>query len=257
MKQTVSNPLILLAAITALTAPALADYSNDFTSGTDADFTHYSPLQGFGAGGVYSFPGGGYSISAPASPLPGTLGPGRAASFLTAQNYGDFNVSYDILGYSAANAQFMGVFSRVSTPGLGTLNGYAMGLDTTTGQLFISRVQGEQSLGPIGVSAVSAALTLNPANAYSLSFSAVGSSFTGSLRDKLTGTLLATVSGTDSTYASGELGLGVAAQTFDAGALAQATFDNLSVSAVPEPAGWAFTAAGGLVAFAWLRRRSK
>ncbi len=257
MKQTVTNPLIVLVAIAALTAPALADYSNDFASGSDAGFTHYSPLQGFGAGGVFTFPAGGYSIGAPASPLPGTVGPARAASFLTAQTYGDFNVSYDILGYSAANAQFMGVFSRVSTPGLGTLSGYAMGLDTTTGQLFISRVQGEQSLGPIGVSAVSGALSLNPATAYSLSFSAAGSSFTGSLRDKSSGTLLASVSGTDSTYASGEIGFGVAAQTFATGATAEATFDNLSVTAVPEPAGWAVTAAGGLVAFAWLRRRSK
>ncbi len=257
MKPFLTNPLIVLAALAALAAPALADYSNDFTSGSDADFTHYSPLQGFGAGSVYTFPAGGYGISAPASPAPGALGPARAGSFLSGQSYADFNVTYDILSYSTANAQFMGVFGRVSTPGLGTLNGYAMGLDTTTGQLFISRVQGEQSLGPIGASAVSAALTLNPADAYSLSFSAVGSAFTGSLRDKSTGTLLASVSGADSTYASGELGFGVAAQTLTAGASAEAVFDNLSVTAVPEPAGWAFTAAGGLVAFAWLRRRSK
>ncbi len=257
MKPFVTNPLIVLAALAALTAPALADYSNDFTSGSDADFTHYSPLQGFGAGGVYSFPGGGYSISAPASPAPGALGPARAGSFLTSQTYGNFDISYDILSYSTANAQFMGVFGRVSTPGLGTLNGYAMGLDTTTGQLFISRVQGEQSLGPIGPAAVSAALTLTPADAYSLSFSAVGSAFTGSIRDKTTGTLLASVSGTDSTYASGEIGFGVAAQTFGAGATAEATFDNLSVTAVPEPADWSLIAAGGLGVFAWMRRRSK
>ena len=258
MKTPITNPLALLAAAAALTPSVLADYSNDFTSHSDADFQHYSPLSGFGAGGVYSFPGGGgYSIAAPASPAPGQLGPARVGSFLTGQTYGDFTVHYDISGYSTASPQFMGVFSRVSTPGLGTLNGYAMGLDTTSGQLFISRVQGEQSLGPISASAVSGALTLSPSATYSLSFTAVGSSFNGSIWDKATGTVLATVSGTDSTYASGEIGFGVAAQSFASGASAQAVFGNLSVASVPEPSTWAL-AVTGLVGLGWtLRRRSE
>jgi hypothetical protein len=254
MKNHIPNPLVLLAVAAALTTPVLADYSNSFASGSDADFTHYSPLQAFGAGAVYSFPGGGYSISAPASPAPGQLGPARAASFLTGQSYGDFTVHYDISGYSTANPQFMGVFARVSTPGLGTLNGYAMGLDTTTGQLFISRVAAEQSLGPISASAVSGALTLSPSTTYSLSFTAVGSSFNGAIWDKATGTVLATVSGTDSNYASGEIGLGVAAQSFAAGASAQAVFGNLSVASVPEPSTWAL-AVTGLAAVGWTMRR--
>jgi hypothetical protein len=194
---------------------------------------------------VYTFPSGaGYSISAPASPLPGTVGPARAGSFLIGQTYTDFNVSYDILGYSVANPQFMGAFARVTTPGLGTLNAYALGLDTTTSQLIISRIRNEQSLGAIGPSAASAALTLNPADTFRLSFSATGGLFTGTVTDLTTGTLLATVSGSDGNYPGGQIGLGVAAQSFANGAVAQATFGNFQVTATPEPSMLALAALG-------------
>ena len=85
-------------------------------------------------------------------------------------------------------------------------------------------------------------------------FSEQGSKITW---DKATGTVLATVSGTDSTYASGEIGFGVAAQSFASGASAQAVFGNLSVASVPEPSTWAL-AVTGLVGLGWtLRRRSE
>ena len=253
--KTHSHSLATLLVGVTLALPALGDYANDFSGKNDADFTRYSPLAGFGAGGVFAFPAsGGYSISALASPAPGQLGPARAGAFLTGQTYGDFTISYQIQGFSTANSQFMGVFGRVSSPGLGTLTGYAMGLDTTTSQLFISRVQGEVSQGPIGPSAVSAALTLSATETYSLSFTAVGSSFTGSISDR-TGTELARISGTDSTFTSGQVGFGIAAQTLAAGATAQATFGNLQVAAVPEASTWALAGLGfGLLGWN-LRRR--
>ena len=239
-----------------IAVPASADYSNDFASQSDADFTRYSPLAGFGAGGVFTFPSGsGYRIGALASPAPSPLGPARAAAFITGQTFGDFTVSYTIRDYSTASPQFLGVFSRVSTPGLGTLNGYAMGLDTSTGQIFISRVQGEASQGPISPSAVSSTLSLVPSQTYSLSFSAMGPAFNGSIADSA-GTVLATISGVDGTYAVGQLGLGVAAQSLAAGATAGATFGSLQVAAVPEPSTWALGTVG-LATLGWMARRRR
>ncbi|MEN9677981.1 MAG: hypothetical protein RIS76_3877 [Verrucomicrobiota bacterium] len=69
---------------------------------------------------------------------------------------------------------------------------------------------------------------------YSLSFTAVGSSFKGSISYQ-TGTELARISGADSTLTSGQVGFGLAARTRAAGATSQATFGNLQVAPVPEP----------------------
>ena len=71
---------VLLVWTSVCARAAAAGQFDDFNSGQDADWTHYEPLAGFGAGGSYSFPNEGYRIVAAISPAPAALGPARAGS---------------------------------------------------------------------------------------------------------------------------------------------------------------------------------
>jgi PEP-CTERM motif len=197
------------------------------------------------------------SGSVPQSAAPGTLGPGRAGSFVTGQSYANFSLSFDVIAHTGSTSAFAGSFVRVSTPGLGTLNGYAVGIDFSVDRLFISKVVGEASKGAIGPNAASASLTLNPSDVYTVNYTAIGADQQATLIDKTTSTVLATVSGSDATYASGQVGLGLALQTGTAGLQTGATFGNFAVSSVPEPSTWALGVLGlaGVIAAGARRNR--
>ncbi len=133
MKRSSITTQVLLACTSLVALPALADFSDNFQSGDNA-WTHYSPLTPFGSPATYSFPNLGYQISVPQSLAPTQLGDGRGGSFVTGQSYSDFSLSFDVFG-GGGSPQFTGAFTRVTTPGLGTLNGYAVGFDYATDQL--------------------------------------------------------------------------------------------------------------------------
>jgi hypothetical protein len=223
--------------------------SDNFNAGNDTGWTHYDPFSGFGAPATYSFPSGGYQIQSALSPSPGTLGPSRAGSLRTDQTYTDFSVSYDLVDWNNSLNQAFGVLGRVTNPGLGTTDGYALTY-STGGSIDISRITGET---PTGLG--SSSITLNPANDYRFVFTGTGNALVGQVFDLSDlSTPLATATGTDSTYASGINGFVV----FDnsGAAAADATFDNY-VATVPEPSSLALMAIGGIGFMLFGRRSSK
>jgi hypothetical protein len=242
----------VLATIVLLSAAPLArGQADDFNDGNDTEWTRYSPLAPFGAGATYSFPSGGYKIAAPPSPDRGNLGPARAGSFRP-NVYTRFYASVDLVNWNDALDQAFGLLARVTTPGLGTTNGYAFTYATQGPSIDISRITAE---APAGVAAMN--FQLDPAQDYRLVFEGNGTTLTGSvyaLSDL--STPLATISGDDATYASGISGLVIFDNTGSTspGVGADATFDNyVAAVQIPEPG----SAGLLLVVGAWALRRRR
>lgn len=203
---------------------------DDFDDGDDAGWTRYDPLVGFGAGGSWSFPAGGYQIQAPTvSPNPGALGGARAGSLRNDETITDAVVSWDVVAWdNGLAAQVFGGLARVSDINLGTTDAY--GLVYGNNSLDILRFDDEAF-----TTVAAGAITLNPSNDYRFVFTLTGAALQGQVFDLAAPTTpLLTIGGTDSTYASGVTGFLVA----DGSGIgtANATFDNFSV-VVPEPAG--------------------
>src|SRR5690349_13005924 len=121
----------------------MAAVTDDFNDGNDAGWSHYAPLEDFGAPGTYEVTNGTYHITAAASPEPAQLGPGRAGAFRNDANFSDFTASIDIVDWDPTLDQAFGILARVTTPGLGTTNGYALSYSPLSGDLDISKVTGE------------------------------------------------------------------------------------------------------------------
>lgn len=247
-------PARTLIVTTALCLAVLAgvstgqSQSDDFNDGNDTGWTRYDPLAGFGAPATFSFPGGNsYRIQAGVSPNPGLLGPGRAGSVRADQTYTDFSASFDLVDWDNAQDQAFGLLARISQPGLGTTDGYAFTY-STDGSIDISRILDE---APSGVA--TASVTLNPANDYRFVFTGSGSSLSGAVFDLANlSTPLATINGTDATYAGGILGL-IVFDNSGTGA-PDATFDNYA-AVVPEPSTIALLSIGGLGLLSFATRR--
>jgi hypothetical protein len=95
---------------------------------------------------------------------------------------------------------------------------------------------------------------LNPANDYRFVFVGVGSNFQGQVYDLANlATPLATVNGTDATFASGVNGFVVFDNTPTGNGTTDATFDNY-VAVVPEPSTCALLGLAAAVC-AWMRRK--
>ncbi len=234
------NKLILSFAFCGLliTSGSAVTVFDDFNDGNDTGWTRSSPLAGFGAGGVFTFPSGGYSISAPASPNPLALGPGRAASLRNDVSQTQFEVYADLVDWDTSKpAMVMGVLARVGSFGLGTTTGY--GLVYTNGSLLMTRIDAEA-----GTTIATTPVTISIANDYRIRFTGDGSSLAGQLYDLAAPTIpIASVSFTDTTYASGVPGVFVYDGSGTGNTTATATFDNFSAS-VPEPSGLLWTLLG-------------
>ena len=235
--------LVFLAATTCHAA------IYDFTAGPSAiqGWQPYEPLVPFGVSYAFTDNPDGYRIQSGPSVNPALLGPARVGSFLPG-SMSDFGLSFDVPSYSSSPSEFLGAAARMGTVGLGTTSGYALGYDNVGGGLFMEKIVNEASAGPIGPVAF-APVALTPGQGYRFTFEGIGSTFDGAVYSlNNLATPLATVSGVDSQFSSGQVGLLVASEA-SAGA-ADATFSRFTI--VPEPAALSLLALGGL---ALLRRQ--
>lgn len=241
-----SRVAALGALILCLASTALGQ-SDDFNDGDDAGWTRYDPLAGVGSAGQWTFTGGAYRIRAAVSPAPGTVGPSRAGSLRLDQSYTDFRASVDVITFDNSQDQAIGLFGRITQPGLGTTNGYAFTY-AVSGEVNLTRVTGESptDLGHVSV-------LLVPTKSYRLVFAGQGAALSGQVFDLSNPAVpVASVSATDGTYSAGPAGLVVFDNTDSrvGSAGADATFDNFSAApfAAPEPGAAAALAVGAAVA---------
>lgn len=230
--------------LSVMLGPVPSPVTDNFNDGNDAGWTHYDPIAPFHEPplpSTYELVDGRYRIAVvQPSPDPGALGPARAGSIREDATLTDFSASIDLIDWDVTLNQAFGILARVSTPGLGTTNGYALSY-ATNGDLDISLVTGEvpDDLDP------AVDVVLDPANDYRLVFEGRGPNLVGKIFDlnDLT-TPIATTRARDATYGSGTTGIFVYDNSSFASSTADATFDNFSAGvagpADPTIAYWRF-----------------
>lgn len=206
--------------------------SDNFDDNNDTGWTRMSPLEPYGAPAAFTVVGGQYRLQAPASPLPGTLGPGRAGSLINGDPLGAFRVSVDLVTWNDSLDQAFGILARVAEPGLATLDGYALTYvneqGTASSTLQIIRIRNEDTAGG---TLATISIRLTPGQGYRLVFSGIGAQLTGEVYalTNLT-TPLATITANNAEFTSGACGLFVYDNSTGGGGTADATFDNFSAS---------------------------
>lgn len=243
-------------------SPAMAQtWIQDFNNDDSDDWETYSPA----SEGTFTIADGVYNIQA-AAPLHALLGPGRAGSLLKDVTVSDFRISVDLVDWADELPQSLGIVARVNEFELGEADGYFFNYSPgpsagrNKGEIEITRFDDEMR-HPEVFAAAQLTEDLNSAFDYRFVFTGVGGLLTGSVYRIGDETPIATVELFDDEYLSGRVGLLVMDSNPDAPSSqklgpANATFDNFSVSAIPEPSTYA-TLAGlvvGVAAF-WLRRK--
>lgn len=254
--------LLLSLALPGTANASLANYinvayQNDFSSLTDAGWTHLN-LFALSSGQTWSAATGAYRLTAPPNGYnPGTGQYGFVGSVPTGLTLANGYVQSDVVAWQGPGPYgAFGVGSRLGalTTPLG-LTGYAIVYEpygnSGAGNIRLER------LGPPGIfnNLGSQNVALTPGNQYTFTLETTGSSIVGSLwQVGQVGTvpgLIGQVSATDATYASGAVGLfGVAQAPIPT---VDTTWDNFIVM-VPEP-GTATLLGLGLVGFLAARRR--
>ncbi|HEY0457319.1 MAG TPA: hypothetical protein VGE41_13190 [Verrucomicrobiae bacterium] len=212
---------------------------DDFSSGNDNLWTHSDPLRGFGVGGTgtWSVVNGAYRIQASPCQNPATYGPGRAGSLLTGVTYSQFYLTVDLVNWDNSLDQIFGILTRVSNPGLGTLNGYGFTYATRTGRNAFGELELLRITNEGGTDMTTALnISLNPVNHYRMVFVGSGSDFTGMLFQLPDVTTpIATLFATDATYATGNIGLFTYDNSSTKNHAADSTFDNFAIANVAPP----------------------
>ena len=255
-KSIFGSACLLVFASFVSTAQAGFTMLSDFNSNTgDIGFNQYNPL----GGGTWSFPNGGYQITAAASPNPLVLGAGRAGSF-PAGSFADVKLNWDLVDWDDSLDQAFGGAVRVNEIGPGTFDGYLFVYNTSEWQpgtssssIRIGRIENSR-----GFLLDRSDIELDPTKDYRFEFTAVGNNFTGQVFDleDLT-TALASVQATDSTYAAGQTALLVINWNDQLNGPADATFDNFRAEVVPEPTSLMLGAISLTGLAGWCRRRKK
>jgi hypothetical protein len=203
--------------------------SDDFNDGNDDGWTRLLPLAVVGGTANFTFPDGDrYRVQVGASPDPATYGRARGGSLRDGISHQSFRVSVDIVEPDTSLKQDFGILARVTTPGLGTLNGYSATFDATADRVYLSRVDDED-----GTTLSTTSLTLEQEKSYRLIFHGFEDQFLMEVFE--TGDLSAPIlsmTGSDATYAAGSTGIfGFAAQ---ATGTVDVTFDNFSAGENPD-----------------------
>jgi hypothetical protein len=257
----------VLGLVVVASFPAMAQTAVDFSEG-DGAFTRYDPFSPWSDSATFNTDGGVYQIQAVAPPDASTeYGPGRAGAVLTGVSLSNFSVSVDVVSWDSTLPQSFGIVARVSEFGLGTSDGYffnyapGSGRGRTFGEVEISRFD-DEIRNTEALTAMQVTDDLSSGTGYRFVFEGVGSLLTGSIYELTDlSTPLITIQLADSTYLSGGVGLLVTDSSLSSSSgpvPADATFDNFTASAIPEPGTYAALAglASGLTAF-WFRRKRR
>lgn len=229
-------------------------YNNDFSSGTDAGWTHISAFA-LSSGQTWNASTGAYEMTAPPNGFnPGTGSYGFGGSAVTGLTIGNGYVQSDVVAWNGPGAfGAFGVGSRLGNlaTALG-MTGYAFVYEpygnTLAGDIRLEWLGGAGVFNTLGALNV----TLTPGNHYTFTLETTDSSIVGSLWNVggVGTSLVGQVSATDTHYASGSVGAFVVCQvpmpTVDT------TFDNFMVT-IPEP-GTGLLLGFGLVGFLAGRR---
>jgi hypothetical protein len=250
----VTAVLLSLATMPANAYWATPAYANDFSSLTDAGWTHMSAFA-LSAGQTWSAASGAYTLTAPNNGYnPGNGKYGFAGSYVTGLTMTDGYVQSDIVTWQG-NGLFgpWGIGARVSNYNAPlNLNGYAAEYVPTDhgglGGFELTRLGPPSIFNGLGYVAVS----LTPGQQYTMTLETSGSTIVGSIWNvgQVGTSLVAQLSATDSTYASGGAALFVVGQA--PMPTESATFDNFVVM-IPEPGTGALLGLG-LVGFLARRR---
>lgn len=248
MKTTLSSAAATLAcaALVSLAAHTTANaslaqyqnlsYANNFSSLTDAGWTHLSAFA-VSSGQTWDASSGAYRLTAPANGYnPGNGAYGFAGSVVTGNTITDGYIQSDVVTWQGLGANgAWGVASRlgnISTP-LG-LTGYAFAFapygNSGAGRIELQRLGPPSILNGLGSQNVS----LIPGNQYTLTLETSGSSIVGSIWNvgQAGISLVGSVTAIDAAYASGYNGVFVMTQAPIPPV--DTTFDNYLVM-VPEP----------------------
>lgn len=243
--------IICASAIVGFACLSHASIFDDFNDGNDTGWSRQSPLTGLGSPAVFNFPGGNsYQIIGNPQGINPAFGPARAGSLRLDETYTQFFQTVDIVDWDSTKpAMVMGMLARITQPGLGTTDGYSLTI-TLGGSFDIYRITDEQPLvTPVATLGIGA---LTVGQDYRLVFSGVGDVLTGQIYNLANlATPIATISGSDATYASGNSGLLVFSNSGTEST--SATFDNY-YSSIPEPSSVLLLACASGMFFTMRRR---
>jgi len=224
---------VLVLPFFTLTVPIRAAI-DDFNDGDDTNgvvWVHYDPI----ARGMWSFPNGAYRIQSAASLSPTTQGPGRAGSFVSNQVFSTFYVAADIVTWDNTLDEVFGLSARANNLGFLSTTGYAFVYGnrngpTSNGQIGLIGISGEVNLTLLAT----ANIALLPNQGYRFVFFGAPGQLTGQVFAKTNLFVpLVTISASDSTYASGSVGLFGYADT--SSGRVDFTIDNYEFKELPPP----------------------